>query len=127
MTLDPKKLAVIHIVKKELGLSDRAYRDQLERITGVRSAKDLDEPGFRRIMNYFVRSGYYRSSKEGITFRQKMYIMDLKEKLGWTETHFVNFLKKYYGKHDVRELSKKEGTKVIISLQKVIEFEDSRE
>ena len=127
MTLDHKKLAVIHIVKKELGLSDRAYSNQLEKITGVRSAKDLDESGFRRILNYFVRSRHYRSNKEGITFRQRMYIMDLREKLGWKEAHFVNFLKKYYGKEDIRELSKKEGSKVIISLKKVIEFEYKRE
>lgn len=56
MTLDKKKLAVIHIVKKELGLSDREYRDQLEDITGVRSAKCLDESGFRKLMNFFARS-----------------------------------------------------------------------
>jgi len=33
MALDRKKLAVIHIVKKELGLSDDEYRDLLERET----------------------------------------------------------------------------------------------
>jgi hypothetical protein len=31
MALDRKKQAVIHIVKKELGLSDAEYRDLLER------------------------------------------------------------------------------------------------
>jgi hypothetical protein len=121
MTLDVKKLAVIHIVKKELGLSDSEYRDQLEEIAGVRSAKDLDDPGFRRIMNYFVRSRHYRSHKEGITFRQKMYIMDLKEKLGWQETHFVNFLKKYYSKSNIKDLTKREATKVIIAFRNILE------
>ena len=122
MTIDAKKLAVIHIVKKELGLSDREYRDQLEKIAGVRTAKDLDNTGFRRLMNYFVRSKHYRTSKEGVTFRQRMYILDLKEKLGWEETHFVNFLKKYYRKPDINSLSKKEATKVIISLKNIIEY-----
>ena len=38
--MDKKKLAVIHIVKRELSLSDDEYRDILERVAGVRSAKD---------------------------------------------------------------------------------------
>jgi len=32
--LDRKKLAVIHITQKELGLSDKEYRDTLEQVTG---------------------------------------------------------------------------------------------
>ncbi|HSR36535.1 MAG TPA: phage protein GemA/Gp16 family protein, partial [Desulfurivibrionaceae bacterium] len=58
--LDQKKLAVIHIVKKELGLSDQEYRDSLEKITGVRSAKELDEAGFRILMRHFAKSRHYR-------------------------------------------------------------------
>jgi hypothetical protein len=123
MTLNKKKLAVIHIVKKELGLSDREYRDKLEEITGVRSAKYLDEPGFRRLMNYFARSKYYRANQKGITFRQKMYIKELKDKLNWQESHFVNFMKKYYRKLDINFLTRKEAVKVIESLKNVLEHE----
>lgn len=36
-------LAKIHILKKEAGLDDEAYRDLMERETGVRSAKDLND------------------------------------------------------------------------------------
>jgi len=42
MTVDHNKLVVIHIVKRELDLSEDEYRDILLRETGVRSAKDLD-------------------------------------------------------------------------------------
>ena len=70
MSLDRKKLAVIHIVKRELGLSDDEYRDILQRETGVRSAKDLDDKGFRRLMRYFTASRHYRINKYGLTFRQ---------------------------------------------------------
>ena len=94
--LDPKKLAVIPIVKKELNLSDEQYRDTLEKLTGVRSAKDLDERSLRRLMNFFARSKYYRAQRDGITFRQKMFILDLQGQLHWSEPHFRNFLKKYY-------------------------------
>ena len=122
MAIDSKKLAVVHIVKKELELTDREYRDKLEKLAGVQSARDLDDAGFRKLMNYFVRSRHYRSSKEGITFRQRMYITDLKEKLGWEGEHFVNFLKKYYKKSDINDLSKQEATKVIISLKNILGY-----
>lgn len=121
--LDKKKLAAIHIVKRELGLSDRQYRDRLERITGVRSAKDLDDRGFRKLMTYFVRSRYFRDRREGVTFRQKMYIRGLQEQLNWDETHFVNFLKKYYKKSDIHTFSRKEAAKVIESLKNVLKHE----
>jgi hypothetical protein len=123
MTLDKNKLAVIHIVKKELGLSDEEYRDRLENITGVRSAKLLDERGFRILMNYFARSKYYRITQKGLTFRQKMYIKSLKEQLHWTEPHFVNFLRKYYKKSDIHTFTRKEGSRLIESLKNVREHE----
>ena len=121
--LDHKKLAVIHIVKKELGLSDLQYRDSLEQVTGVRSAKDLDEPGFRKLMNHFARSKYYRAKKNGLTFRQKMYLKSLKDQLNWNEWHFKNFLKKYYKKTTVESLTRKEASKVIKSLKNIIKHE----
>ena len=123
MTLDHKKLAVIHIVKRELGLDDDDYRDILERETGVRSAKDLDENGFRRLMRAFTRSGYYRLNEYGLTFRQKMYIRHLVDDLGWDREHFKNFLNKYYQKKDVDVLTKKEASNVIESLKNVIKHQ----
>ena len=118
--LDRKKLAVIHIVKKELGASDAEYRDTLEKVAGVRSARDLDEAGFQRLMRYFARSGHYRASREGITFRQRMYLKHLVEDLAWDATHYANFLKKYYKTAEVGVLSKKEASKVIESLKHIL-------
>lgn len=124
--LDHKKLAVIHIVKKELGLTDDEYRDTLEKVTGVRSAKDLDELGFRKLMNYFARSKYYRINQDGLTFRQKMYIKNLKEQLDWHELHFTNFLKKYYKKQTLESLTKKEAGKVIESLKNILKHQRTK-
>ena len=118
--LDHKKLAVIHIVKKELAISDQAYRDTMEKVAGVRSAKDLDEAGFQRLMRYFARSGHYRTSREGITFRQRMYIKHLFDDLAWDTTHCTNFLKKYYKTAELETLSKTEGSKVIESLKHIL-------
>jgi hypothetical protein len=120
VVLDRKKLAVIHIVKRELGLSDDDYRNILERETGVRSAKDMDERGFFRLMRYFTASGYYRINRDGMTFRQKLYIKHLVDDLGWNANHFQNFLNKYYHKTELDKLSKPEASKVIESLKNIL-------
>ena len=120
MTVDHKKLAVIHIVKRELGLSDDEYRDILQRETGVRSAKDMDEKDFRRLMRYFAGSRHYRINKYGLTFRQKLFINHLVDDLGWDVRHFKNFLNKYYKKTTIDKLTKKEASKVIESLKNII-------
>ena len=117
--LDHKKLAVIHIVKRELGFSDEEYRDFLEKSCGVRSAKELDEITFRRLMRDFAKSRHYRLNPEGLTIRQKLYILHLVEDLGWSRSHFNNFLHKYYHKVDVDNCSKVEASRVIESLKQV--------
>ncbi len=118
--IDHKKLAVIHIVKKELGLSDEEYRDSLEKITGVRSAKDLNDRLFHKLMRYFAKSKHYRANRDGITFRQKLYIKHLLEDLNWDNTHFENFLHKYYKKDRLSHLNKREASKVIESLKNIL-------
>ena len=120
MTVNHKKLAVIHIVKRELGLSDDEYREILLRETGVRSAKDLDEKGFRRLMRYFAGSRHYRINKYGLTFRQKLFINHLVDDLGWDVQHLKNFLNKYYKKTEVNKLTKREASNVIESLKNIL-------
>lgn len=118
--IDHKKLAVIHIVKKELGLGEEEYRDALEKVTGVRSARELNDDSFRKLMRFFARSRHYRERADGVTFRQKMFIRHLAADLSWDEEHFRNFLKKYYRTRDVGSLSKKEAGKVIESLKHIL-------
>jgi hypothetical protein len=126
MPIDNKKLAVIHIVKKELGLIDDEYRDILERETGVRSAKNLNEQGFRRLMRYFTRSRHYRDNRDGITFRQKLYIKYLARDLDWDQRHLTNWMHKYYKKQKVEQLNKKEASKVIVALKNILEHARKR-
>lgn len=123
--LDNKKLAVIHIVKRELNLSDQEYRDTLEKVTGSRTARDLDPAGFLKLMRYFARSRYYKLHPAGITFRQKLYIKHLAADLEWDHKHFVNFLKKYYHHGDLAQLTKVEGSKLIESLKNVARHQGS--
>jgi hypothetical protein len=121
--MDKKKLALIHIIKKELNLSDPEYRNILQEAAGVRSAKDLDEEKFRKLMNYFVRSKYYQVNQFGLTMRQKLYIKYLAQQMSWQEGHLDNFLHKYYHKPDVDKLTRKEAIKVIESLKNVREHQ----
>lgn len=118
--LDHKKLALIHIVKRELNLSDQEYRDMLEQVAGVRSARNLDYEGFRRLMRAFTRSSHYRVNPHGLTLRQKLFIKHLVADLAWDQDHLNNFLNKYYKKGRVEELSRKEASKVIVALQKIL-------
>lgn len=117
--LDRKKLALIHIVKKELGLSERDYRCLLRRVAGVESARDLDESGFRILMRFFIRSDYYRANSFGMTLKQKMFIKSLASQLGWDPQHLTNFIHKYYQRPDLDHLDRKDASKLIESLKAI--------
>jgi hypothetical protein len=119
--LDRKKLALIHIVKKELGIGDEDYRCLLRRIAGVESSKDLDEAGFRKMMRFFVRSDYFRANSFGMTLKQKLFIKALASQLGWEETHLTNFIHKYYQRPGLDHLDRKEASKLIESLKAIRE------
>jgi len=116
---DRKRLALIHIVKKELGLSDEDYRCILGRIAGVESSKDLDEAGFRKLMRFFVRSDYFRANSFGLTLKQKLFIKALARDLGWDPAHLRNFIRKYYQRDGLEALDRKGASKLIESLKAV--------
>jgi hypothetical protein len=119
--LDRKKLALIHIVKKELGLSEQDYRCILRRAAGVETARDLDEAGFRRLMRFFVRSDHFRANAYGMTLKQKLYIKSLAGGLAWDPAHLKNFIRKYYRKDGIEGLDRKEASKLIESLKAIRE------
>jgi len=56
--LSAKKIALLHVAKKQLGLDDDSYRDILGRCGGVESAADLDEVGFLYVMKYLTTLGF---------------------------------------------------------------------
>ncbi len=114
-----KKLALIHIVKKELNLSDSEYRDILKEVAGVNSAKDITGEGFRKLMQYLVKSKHYKVNPYGLTIKQKLYIKQLVSSLAWTQSHLSNFLKKYYNGKSLDKLSRKDAIKVIESLKNI--------
>ena len=123
--LDRKKLALIHIVKKELKLDDAEYRGILGRVAGVRSARDLDEAGFRKLMRFFVRSDFYQANAQGMTLKQKLFVKALAREMGWDRAHLRNFIRKYYQREGLDALDRKEASKLIESL-KAIQTREAR-
>ena len=118
--MDKKKLAVIHIVKRELSLSDDEYRDILERVAGVRSAKDITDDQLHKLMRYFVRTRHYRVANKGITLRQKYYIRQLKERLQWDDSHFQNYIHKYFHNRDLNTYTGHDASNLIVALKSVL-------
>lgn len=53
-----KQIALIHIAKKQLGLTEDAYRSILWHIGGVESSKELDQIGFECVMQYLAALGF---------------------------------------------------------------------
>ena len=123
--LDKKKLALIHIVKKELKLDDAEYRGILGRVAGVGSARDLDEAGFRKLMRFFVRSDFYRANAQGMTLKQKLFVKALAREMGWDRAHLRNFIRKYYQRAGLDALDRKEASNLIESL-KAIQTRETR-
>jgi phage gp16-like protein len=119
--LDRKKLALIHIIKKELNLSDEEYRAILHQAAGVRSAKDLTEEKFRKLMSYFVRSQHSHINRHGMTIRQKFFIQGLVRQMEWSQDHWVNFLHKYYRVRRLEDLTKEQASHTIESLKHTLE------
>ena len=118
--MDNKKLAVIHIVKRELSLSDEEYRNILERVAGVRSSRDLTDSQFHKLMRYFVRTLHYRVTSKWITLRQKYYINQLKNDLGWDDSHFQNYINKYFHNRDLETYSKNNASNLIVTLNAIL-------
>lgn len=53
-----REIKNIHIAKRDLCLDDDTYRDVLARITGLRSAADLDAKQRRAVIDEFYRLGW---------------------------------------------------------------------
>lgn len=121
--LPQNKLALVHIIKKELDLNEMEYRHILLTATGVFSAKDLDEEKFRKLMNYFVRTRHYRVDKDGVTIKQKLLIKYLAKELDWEEEHLNNFIHKYHQVDNLSRLTRQQAGRVIDSLKHVREHQ----
>lgn len=104
-----EKIALVHVGKKELGLSEEEYREILRHHGGVGSARDLDEEGFKKVIDHMKALGFWvkrsweqsrpRDAGDLPTPDQLRVIEHLWEDLAqYLEgAHNVNFRRGFYG------------------------------
>lgn len=63
LKIDRKRIAVLHVAKKNLGLTEEEYRSALESV-GAKSSKDLYPSQFFRIMDHFTTMGFVSTNKK---------------------------------------------------------------
>ena len=57
--ISPQKLKLIHVARRELDLPEEAYREILRHHGGVKSSKDLDDEGFKRVLDCMKALGFW--------------------------------------------------------------------
>ncbi|MBU3032380.1 regulatory protein GemA [Paracoccus marinaquae] len=65
MTITRKQIALLHVAKSRLGLSDDTYRTALAQIAGVTCSTELDGPGFDAMMGLFQYLGFEPVKAQG--------------------------------------------------------------
>ncbi|HBP08037.1 phage protein GemA/Gp16 family protein [uncultured Victivallis sp.] len=131
-------LAAIHILKKELGLSDTEYRTILRDTAGVASAAQLDEIGDRAVMSrlYSLRDASRQTAVRpaktpteakiwALWYELKGYLPKQEQTLAY----LLGFVRRAAGNQDVKEagdlagLTGKESYNVIEALKRRLEQE----
>ncbi len=118
------QIALIHVAKAKLGLSDDEYREILKAHGGVESSVDLDAWGLEKVMRLLRDLGFkYKGKKHRPDLSilasegQRLVIYHLMEDLGWIPTRLYGFVEKMTGKKTPEELNKEEAPKVIEGLK----------
>jgi hypothetical protein len=68
MALSKRQIALIHVARKKLGLSDGAYRTVLAQLCGKESTTDLDQADFDVLFALFEWSGFRPTKAQGPDF-----------------------------------------------------------
>lgn len=128
--ITPKQIALVHVAKRQLALSEEIYRSVLINKGGVESAADLDNRGFNEVMAYFTACGF-RSTWTARTFgrrprmttpRQVDLIRDLwrdwSEEAGDVELN--KWIERSYHVSALRFLDAATGAKAIAGLKAMV-------
>lgn len=71
-----KTIPIIHVAKREFGLGDDDFRDVLERVTGKRSLRDMNEKERLAVVDDFKAKGFVvkRGHGKGRRYSSKAYV-----------------------------------------------------
>ena len=118
------QIALVHVAKSKLGLSEDEYREILKAHGNVESSVDLDPFGLEKIMRLFKDLGFVRKKtprRPDLTILasegQRKVVYHLMEDLGWIPSRLSGFIRKMTGKNSPEELNKFEAPKVIEGLK----------
>jgi phage gp16-like protein len=124
------ELAAIHVGAKRLGFDDALYREFLFRITGRRSAAELDQAARTRVIEEMRQYGFKRTPAEEKRARrmadnsQLAMIHGLWKQLRYVgalaepgERHLSTFIRKMTGIERAEWLAPEEAVKVIEGLK----------
>lgn len=126
-----KKVALIHVAKNQLHLSDTQYRKLLAAAGGVRSSKELDDAGFNEIMRAFTMLGF-KSNLARATFGdrpgmatppQVARIRALWEKYAgrYDEREISHWLEHFFGVSTLRFMDRDSAAKVLTALKAMVD------
>lgn len=68
MPLNRKQIAILHVAKSKLGISEAEYRAALVQIAGVESSTELDRGGFEALMGFFEYLGFEPLRRRGADY-----------------------------------------------------------
>ncbi|MBQ2260396.1 MAG: regulatory protein GemA [Loktanella sp.] len=71
MAMSKKQLAILHVAKGKLALSEAQYRTALVQIAGVTSSTELDQGGFEAMMGFFEYLGFKPLSASGPDYGER--------------------------------------------------------
>ena len=125
-----RKLAAVHVLKKNLALDDTAYRDIIESVTGKRSAAACSDIELKTLLSRLHAVGRRRSPKLPVrpeergnlcSEAQRSYIKGLwalasREK---TDSSLRAMIKRIAGVDDLRFLDASGARKVILALRDI--------
>jgi phage gp16-like protein len=74
--MDHRRLGLVHLAAKALGLDDDAYRAFLKSRVGVTSARDLNAAQFRTIMEEFERLGFKSRRRPRSFYHERLAYWD---------------------------------------------------
>lgn len=71
MSLNRKQIALLHVAKARLSMSDHSYRSALVELAGVTSSTELDQDGFTLVMGFFEWRGFAPEQAKGPSYGER--------------------------------------------------------
>lgn len=118
--LSQKQLALIHIARNQIDISEEEYRDLLKNNFRVESSKNLTPFQFKKLMEVFENKlGFVKITGE-LSEAQYKKIRKMCDLLKWNRERINGFVKRQLGESKAIEtINKAEANKVIEGLKGV--------